>query len=213
MGWRCRRQHEGQHHQAKPLHTGPADGAASPGDARGGSWGGRVPRASSGGLPAGTPSGAVPWRRHASSAQRTEGNAMRSQNLIPREQSDLQALDASREPRRRRSKPGAEHDVDLADPTDREDAENPIDLNARLAFPRFRARPPPGASHRVRETLPAGSKALAWLDRPAAQQHGGAGNNHRADHDLRVLVGNVSTVRADHALAGVAFRTRVQIRT
>jgi hypothetical protein len=94
----------------------------------------------------------------------------------------------------------------LADAADAEDAEDAVEHDFRLRFlPGFARRPFFERLAQFQISGGKGPETAPRLDRAPAHQDGITGNDHRADDYLGVLVGNVATVGADHALAVIAL--------
>lgn len=129
-------------------------------------------------------------------------------NLVRGEQPNLQAFNARTERGRPYvAKPGAEDDLHLADPGDAEDAENALDRDDGLGF--FQCLSRGALFQRLAEFHVTGRqspKTLPRLNRSAAHQDSSVALHNRPDDDLRVLIGNMPAVGADHALAVVTFR-------
>ena len=146
--------------------------------------------------------------RQASSAQITEGNAISSRGMRCQGNRATSRLSgpAAKRGDIGRGEAGAKDHLDLADAADAEHAENAVqhDLGLRL-LPGF-------ARGTLLERLAVfqiacgqGPEAAARFDRAATHQHGVAGDTTEPTTTFGILIGDVTAVGADQALAIIAF--------
>ena len=103
--------------------------------------------------------------------------------------------------------PRPEYHLYLIDPGDGKHREDAIQRNVGLGF--FQRLPPRTFLDGLAELEIAGRQgpvAEPRLDGAAAHQHGALRDDHGANHDLRVFVGNMAALGADHALTLVTLR-------